>query len=189
MTMKVRHTLVLEPADRPVRSSVLVPSRRRRGRPERTYTLRIGSPRDVTEARRTGIPLHLVSPELVSTFGFPMTFRPTLVIWDELAEVLETPYPVQTFRSRKAAQTPRIEDLIIALLKIDVHAARAVGLRNPEFVNPARLLIRVVEENVEREATEVELQDLAPAIPRDGPSIPRHALEAQDRNNLSIGLL
>ena len=187
--MHLLPSLVRDPEDRITASGPIVPDRQKRGRPNRTYRLFIRNDGDVLTAQRLGVPLHVVSSELVAVLGFPMALEPVLVVWSPLLELVETDWSVQGFHRREAAIHPGLEDLIVVLLRVDPFAARSIAFQNREFLRPDRLLERVVEEHVGTEATWVELQDFCPAIPRSGPGLDRKVLSRQDRNVNTIGLL
>jgi hypothetical protein len=187
--MRVDFSLLREPSDRIAPGGPVLSVPRTRGRPEVRYRLRIRGPADATAARKLGLPVHLVTEELVAAFRFPMTLEPVVVVWDPLLGALQSELRVQSFASRSATLAPRVEDLVIVLLRVDPFAARAVALRNREFVDATRLLERVIEEHVTREATEVGLQEVAPGIPERGARLPARLLAQQDRNAVTVGLL
>lgn len=168
---------------------VLVGPRPRPGRPRKAYTLRLRSRPDVRWARATGVPVHLVTPELVGIFGVPMTFPDVLVAWSGVRPAIEAGFRVDLFESRRGAMDPTLEDLVVCLLRIDPWAARAVAIRNRSSIDPARFLARVLTEGRGREASEVRLQDVAPSLPVEGDVLPRSVVARQDRNNESRGLL
>ncbi len=187
--MRSEIAFVMEPLDYRLPRRILVPERKPSHRPRVRYRIRIRTARDAAWARHAGIPVYLLAPGILAALGYPMTFPPHLIVARECAEIIESAYPQIRFVSSDAAGHPRIEDLVVAMLRIDPLAARAVALRNREFVNPVRLLRRVVQEDVEREATLVRLQEVSPGIPDVGKPLPKAGLSRQDRNNEVVGML
>jgi hypothetical protein len=189
LTMHVERALCRDRTDRRLPVGVLTKERRPRGRRKDRFRLALRDRSDVACARRAGLPLHLVTPDDVAAFGFPMTFPARLVVGRSLVGLVDTPFPVHPMEAEPCALRPRVEDLIVVMLKVDPYAARAIGLRNPAWVDPDRLLRRVIQEGCEREATLVRLQEIAPGIPVEGRALPIAGLRSQDRNNTARGLL
>lgn len=163
--------------------SVFVPLAPTRGRPLREYRLRIGSARDVTAARRSGVAVSLLDSPTVTALGYPMTFPPELIAATTVASAIDGPLRVIPFVSEAAVRNPRIEDIALALLHLDPIAARVVLERNRESVDPAYLTKRVLQEDLEAEATHVRFFDLAPTLPRIGPAISAESIARQLRKN------
>lgn len=187
--MRVRSSLVREPSDRLGRQSPLQPIEPRRGRPERKYRIRIHNLDDVRTARSLGLPIWAATGDLVSALGVPMVMPPTLAVWRPLLDAMETDFRTHGVEKLASATQPKIEDLAVLLLRFDPLAARAMLLWNREFVDSTRLLCAVIEEGAQRLATEVDLQEIAPGIPRVGPTLPMEALRRQDRDRVVVGLL
>jgi hypothetical protein len=164
------------------------PARRARGRPRTRVRLDLRTAEDVETARRYGIPVYLLTPELVTGLGYPVVFPPRLLVAQEVTAAVDTSFPRLVVSSTEAVRSPRIEDVIVALLRIDPLAARAVAVRNRRSVEPDQLLRRVVQAEVEGEATRVNLQELAPAIPRIGPVLPVELLREYDATPTVVGL-
>ncbi len=169
-------------------AAVFVAEERRRQRPKTRYRAHLWTPEDVEEARREQLPVYLLTPEIVSAFGYPVRFPPRLLVAREVAQAVDSTFAKIEFASREGVAAPRLEDVIVAMLRVDPLAARALARRNPELLDPQRLLVRVIEEQAQREATFVRLQEVAPAIPRTGDSVPSEALARQDRTNVVVGL-
>lgn len=187
--MHVERSLHRDRSDRRLPAVILVRQRAHAGRPRELFRLRIRSRDDARLARRAGLPVHLVTPEDTAAFGYAMTFPPRLVTARSLAGLVDTPYRVHPMESERDTLHPRLEDLVVVMLKIDPFAARAIALRNPEFIDPVRLLRRALQEGVEREATLVRLQEVCPGLPAVGESLPLNGLQTQDQNNTSAGAL
>jgi len=184
MRMKTVLELVRERTDWSLPRDLLIPEERPSHRPaERFRGVRLSTPRDVERARKAlGLPLSLLEPGAVSRLGYPMNFRPRLLVARNIRPLVESKFPTIEFASEEAATTPRIEDLVVAMLHVDTLAARALALRNQ--VEPDYLLQRVLEEHVQRLATLVRLQDVARGIPVVGKALPGDQLLRQDRKNL-----
>ncbi len=100
----------------------------------------------------------------------------------EVASVIDTELTVVALESTEAARSPRLEDLVVVLLGRDPLLARALAVRHRVFLDPQRLLKRILQENLEEAATKVHLQSIVPALPRVGVSLPESHLARQDRN-------
>ena len=130
-----------------------------------------------------------MTPDDVASFGHAMTFPPFLVVARRFAGLVDTPFRIHVLESEEGALHPRVEDLVITMLKVDPFAARAVALGNPEFLDPVHLLRRVLQERVEREATLVRLQEISPGLPTVGAPLPLRGLRTQDRQRPAVGIL
>ncbi len=169
-------------------SRIVRTARRVRGRPPTRVRLSLDSIEDVDTARRYGVPVYLLTSELVTALGYPIVFPAQLLVAPEIDGAIDSPFPRIVVRSAEAALRPHIEDLVVALLRIDALAARGLAVRNRASVDPRQLLRRVLQAEMELEATRVNLQELAPAIPRIGTPLPQPLLEEQDRNSVVVGL-
>lgn len=169
-------------------SRVVCPERRSRGRPPRRVRLAIESPEDVLEARRLGAPVFLLTPEVVTALGYPVQFPPQLVVPREAESAIDTSLPRILVASADGARRPALEDVIVALLRIDPLAARGVASRQRVAIDPVRLLRRVVQDELEGEATRVNLQEFAPSIPHVGRPLSPSLLDAQVREAQVLGL-
>lgn len=168
--------------------AVFVPEERRPTRPKIRYRARLDSAADVEAARRERLPVYLLTPEIVSAFRYPSRFPPRLLVAREVSDAVDSTYRRIEFLRRDAAWAPRFEDVVVAMLRVDPLAARALVKRNPGLLDPERLLVRVIEEDAAREATFVRLQEFSPSIPAVGEPIAAKALERSDRNNVVVGL-
>ncbi|MDE1835071.1 MAG: hypothetical protein KGJ23_00475 [Euryarchaeota archaeon] len=180
--MRLATTLVHSPKDRHVPRALVLPERRPAHRPHRTFRLRIRTIEDAREAGRAGLPVHAIPPEVTAAWGFPRSGGTWLVVAKGLVGLVGTSFPVLALRSEEAARRPTLEDLVVVLLMREPLLARALAMRHRKFLHPDRLLKRILQEDQERSATLVGLQELVPGLPRVGESLPRSSLELQDRN-------
>ena len=186
--MKLAGLLTDLPRSRSRASHIVLPERALRGRPRGRFRLAIQTPDDVLEARRLGAPVFLLTPELVTALGYPLTFPPHLLVTRDFATALDTHLPLIFVASADSALRPRIEDVVAALLHIDPHAARGVASRNRRSIDPLQLLRRVVQAESEREATLIRLQEFAPLIPELGRPLPKSQIERLERDAQVVGL-
>ena len=182
MVMMVIPHLVHSPGDRHVPRGILTPEPHRAHRPRTTFRVRIRDESDVAKARKVGLPLHMITPEVTAAWGFPHTSENWLVVAKSLIGLVDTPLPIIPLESEEAARRPGLEDLIVVLLKRDPLLGRSLALRHHKFIDLDRLLKRLLQEDLEEPATLVGLQELVPALPKVGMTLPRSALERQDRN-------
>lgn len=169
-------------------SRVVRPNRPARGRPLSHFRLAIETEADAATARRLGAPVFLLTPEIVTALGYPVVFPPHLLISSDFAPAVDSTFPRIVVPTVPAARPPVMEDVIVALLRIDPLAARGVASRNRASVEPLELLRRVVQAEAEGEATRVNLQEFSALIPRVGSALPQDELEEQDRTTKVIGL-
>jgi hypothetical protein len=182
--------LVREPSDRSLPGSVFVRAARAPHRPIlRFERVNIGSKVDVRLARRAGLPLSLLEPARIERLGYPLSFRPRLLVGRDLLPIVHSRFAVIPFGDADAAREPGIEDLVVAMLSIDPLGARRVARVHRAEIDPIRLLKRVLAENLERRAYEVRLDEFAPGIPRSVGLEPlsRMALREEDRREFSRG--
>ncbi len=158
-------------------------------RPSKRFRLRVRNSDEVDRARALRLPLHRVGPEDLACFGFPMTFPPVLVVASSISKAVDTPLGVVVFHAEEAASRPRLEDLVVVMLRIDPLIARGLVLRHAAFLSPAQLLKRILQEDVEEEATLVRLQEFCPGLPPKGEPLPREELHRQDGNAWTEGRL
>jgi len=185
--MRLESGLFREPGERPLPSALLERVERRRGRPRLEYRPRFENPRDVEQLRRLGVPAVLVTPEWVRASGYPVRFQPWLAVPEGLADKFATAYRILPVRDADALRAPGIVELIALLLRFDPLAARVVARRNRGRIDPNELYRRVRNEGLERAATRVRLQEIAPAIPVVGEALPREELRWVERNNPAEG--
>jgi|HubBroStandDraft_1064217.scaffolds.fasta_scaffold42377_3 hypothetical protein len=179
--------LVRAPGERLPPTELLIPIHKGRGRPTVEYRLKVHRHEDVELLRRKHLPLYLLTSERVTALGYPIRFPSELVVSRSLLSAVETSYRTIPFVSEAAVARPRIEDIALAFLTLRPIAARVLLERNRAEVDPNYLLKRVLTENLEEPASYARLFDLAPALPRTGPSIPVAALEREFRKNRPTG--
>lgn len=144
-------------------------------RPRKRFRVRIETGEDVSRARKQGVPLFLVRSEDLRILRYPLRIPPTVVAPREYRDVLDTALRVRVFQSLAACQRPRIEDLVVFLLMHDPLAARAVVDRNQDLLDLTHLTKRIYQEDMERPATLVHLQDHVD-LPVVGEPLPREGL-------------
>ncbi|MCI4368552.1 MAG: hypothetical protein L3K09_03185 [Thermoplasmata archaeon] len=176
-------SFVRSPSDRAIPRDLFVPETRPFHRPVQRTRLRIDTPERAEKAHRAGLPVYLLRPETVIMLGYPINFPPVLFSVEPTLSGVDTQFRKLPSTSVDAIRDPRIEDVIVMLLQLDELAARAVAERNRAELRPAYLLKRVLQENLERAATLVRLQDFAPAIEAVGDALPKATLERQMRKN------
>lgn len=188
--MRADLTLVREPSDRGLPGSVFVRAARPPYRPIlRFQRVNIESKDDVRVARRAGLPLSLLEPDQIERLGYPLTFRPRLLVGRDMSSLVHSRFAVIPFVDPAAAKEPSLEDLVVAMLTIDPLGARRIARDHRAKIDPIRLLKRVLAENLERRAFEVRLDEFAPGIPSIVGLEPlsRTALQAEDDREFSRG--
>lgn len=143
----------------------------------------MSSARDVRTLRRHRVPTYLLTPEAVSKAGYPVTFRPWLLLPERLVSEVSSDFRILPVRDEEALAAPGVDELVAWLLRFDVLAARVVAVRNRRRLNPLELYRRVRNEHMERAATKVRLQEFCPALPKVGESLPREELRWIERNS------
>ena len=187
LPMRVEARILREPGEHPLPPAMLRRLPRARGRPRTEYRPHVGSPRDVCRLRRHRIPATLLTSEWVTQSGYPVSFRPWLVVPERLHSQISSDYRILPIKDEDALRDPGPVELVTFLLRFDPLAARVVARRNRAKLEPHELYRRVRNEGLERQATKVRLQELAPAIPIVGESLPRDELESLERENPEVG--
>ncbi len=142
------------------------------------------SVRDVAALRRHRIPAYLLTPEAVSEAGYPVSFRPWLLLPERLASQVTSEFRILPVRDEEALATgPGLPELVTFLLRFDPLAARVIASRNRAVLNKDELYRRVRNEHMERQATKVRLQDFCRSLPRVGESLPAEELRWIERNS------
>ena len=183
--MRVEARLLREPGEHPLPREMLVRAAKPRGRPRTVYRPNIRSSRDVSRLRRHRIPAVLLTPEWVSRSGYPVNFRPWLVVPETLSEQISSDYRILPVKDPDSLREPGPVELVTFLLRFDPLAARVVALRNRSRLDPHELYRRVRNEGLERAATKIRLQQFAPALPTVGAPLPEEELEWIERENPS----
>ncbi len=180
--------LVRTPRDRTLSPSLLRREEGANHRPRARYRLVLHSASDVEEARAHGVPVFALSDLMVTMLRYPMRFPTIVVAPRSLRRAITTEMPVVEFLSERAAGQPRLEDIPVAMLRFDILAARALVQRNLDLLDPAYLLKRIYQEDLEEEATRIRLQDFLP-LPPKGEPLPERALERAASANLPRGMM
>jgi hypothetical protein len=181
--MRLLGSVLRSPGERPPPPSLLRPATRSRGRPWTEYLPHVGSEEDAVALRRRGVPTFLLTSDRVTRLGYPVAFRPWLVVGERIATKVSTPFRVLPVRDEESLLHPGAVEVVVFLLRFDPLAARIVALRNRRDIDPHELYRRVRNEGLESAATRVRLQELSPAIPRVGIPISRKELAWIERNN------
>ncbi|MGA8542024.1 MAG: hypothetical protein WB947_00555 [Thermoplasmata archaeon] len=184
--MRASTVLVRDPGDRTLPAE-FVPERRPFHRPQARYTVRLTSPADVDPVRKTGLAVSLFEPAAVEKLGYPLSFRPRLLLWEGLVDAVETTLPTTTFVDREGARDPKAEDLVVALLKVRRLAARQVVRLNRTTLDSTTLMERIFVERVLASASRVRLDDFVPGLPVIGTQLSRADLDREDSTVLSVG--
>jgi hypothetical protein len=185
--VKVEARLLREPGERSLPREMVAPAPRTRGRPRAEYRPRVRSAGDVERLRRHRVPALLLTSEWVTSSGYPVSFRPWLLVPEKLCGLVSSEFRTLPVRDEDALREPGVVELVTFLLRFDPLAARVVAKRNREKMDPHELYRRVRNEGLERPATKVRLQQFAPAIPRVGPPLPAEELRWIERNNPAEG--
>jgi hypothetical protein len=181
--MRLLGSVLRSPGERPLPPTLLRPATRPRGRPRLEYLPRVSSEEDATVLRRHGVPTFVLTSDRVSRLGYPVAFRPWLVVGERIAEKVSSPFRVLPVRDEESVLRPGPVEVVVFLLRFDPLAARIVAVRNRPRIDPHELYRRVRNEGLEGAATRVRLQELSPAIPRVGTAISRRELAWVERNN------
>jgi hypothetical protein len=185
--MHLEGSVLRELGERPPPADLFRPAVRRRGRPRVEYHVVVRTAEDAAALRRRGLPVHLLTSDWVSGHGYPVEFRPWLVVPERIARKVTSAFRILPVRDEEAVRSPGLEEIIAFLLRFDPIAARLVAVRNRRSIDPHELYRRIRNEGVEGAATRVRLQEFSPAIPRVGRSISRNELAWLEKNNPPLG--
>ncbi|MGI0156423.1 MAG: hypothetical protein ACREDE_09890, partial [Thermoplasmata archaeon] len=179
-------TIVLrEPGEHPLPRGIAIPVPKPMGRPRIEYRFRVRSAEDAEVLRHRKLPVHSVTAERITELGYPIRFPTVLVAAGTMIPLIETHLRTIPFVSEDAARSPRDEDAIVAMLRIDMLGARAIWERNPGKLNATYLLGRLLQERLERRANLVRFFDVLPSLPRVGPAIGSAELNEKLSKNLA----
>ncbi len=188
--MQADVALIREPSDRALPESVFPRPGRPAHRPVvRFRSIRIRTTDDVRTARRAGLALSLLDPGQVERLGYPLSFRPRLMVDRLMVPLVRSTFPILPVSDPQAARSPGLEDLVVAMLAIDSLGARRIAKAHRSSIDPVRLLKRILAEDQERRAFEVRLDEFAPGLPKLPGVLPltRPALDAEDSREFSRG--
>lgn len=165
--MRVEGSFLREPGSTSRTPDIFVSEPGVSHRPRMRYrTVRIRSLRDVETARRAGLPVSILDSRTVERLGYPLSFRPRLLIAKPLLPLVETTFRIQVLADEDAAVNPTLEDIVVEMLRIDSLGARRIAHDHAKEIDPLRLLKRILAENLEGRAYEVRLDDYAPGLPK-----------------------
>jgi hypothetical protein len=180
--------VVRSPRERGVPRDLLIRDSRPAHRPRDRFAIRIRTVEDVARLRASGLPVFPLEDDHLEMLGYPMRFPPIVVAARVLEPAVRSDLKVLSFRSEEAALRPRIEDLVVAMLKFDPIAARAVFERNRALFDTAYLTKRIYQEDLERVATTARFHDVLD-LPAEGEAPPRAGIERLVRSNWPKGIL
>lgn len=186
--MQVDTTLTRSSSDRGIPRAILRAEGKKPHRPRCRYRLVIRDARDAQIAKRENLPVFPVRDDMVTMLGYPMRFPTFIVVPRAVRSAIESDPPVIEFLSERAVSNPRIEDIMIAMLRFDPLAARALISRNLDLVDKTYLAKRIYQEDLEEDATRIRLHELLPFSPV-GAALPARAIERVDKANLPEGLI
>ncbi|MCI4341056.1 MAG: hypothetical protein L3K11_01560 [Thermoplasmata archaeon] len=181
--MESRLELYRDARERALPTELVEQVRKRGGRPKASVVLRVRNAEDVETFRRRNVPIFFLSPEKVSSAGYPMTFEPRVALPRAMMGQVVSELRVLPVKNTETVRLDRVETLVGLMLRVDRLAARALVERNLSKVNGSELYRMVVNEGLEREATKVRLQDYAKDVPVVGSALPRKDLEWALGNN------
>jgi hypothetical protein len=181
--MQPETRLVRDHRDRSLAPGLFVPEERPTHRPRLRYRAHIDSEEDVKEARRAGLHLSLFDSATAARLGYPLEFKPRLLVAKDVAPAVDTRFKTISFSDPLAAGAPQLEDYIVAMLQVDPLGARRIARDNRKAINQVELLRKIFREGVEARAYRVRLDDFAPGLPKVGEPIPRVGLTAEDRRD------
>ncbi len=155
-------------------------------RPQKRFRLVINDKSDAEQARISGIPVLWIDSSFTKILRYPMNIPDTIVVPREFRAVIESSLRVHIFDSMtpftKNGIIPQFEDVIVFMLELDPLAARAMVDRSD--IDYKYLEKRVIQENLEREASEVYLQDFLNFQVMETPYDRERLLKIIDRNNI-----
>ncbi len=189
ISTNIETRFIRDPQDRKLPWSVFEVQRRTNHRPRTSYRVVLHNIDDVSMARKLGIPVFALKDTLVTMLGYPMNFPPIVLIPRTLSTAVFTKLPVIEFLSESAAGDPRLEDIVVAMLKFDSIAARTLAQRTLDMINREYLLKRIYQEDLEEIASRVRFQDLPLSLPVKGEQLPKSALDRVIAANQPKGVI
>jgi len=186
--MQLETTLIRSDKDKGIPTAILRTEAKKPHRPRNRYRLFIRDVNDAQIAKRKNLPVFPIRDDMVTMLGYPMKFPTIIVVPRAARSAIESDLPVLEFLSERAVSNPRVEDIMIAMLRFDSLAARALITRNLDLVDTAYLAKRIYQEDLEEDATRVRLHELLPFLPV-GEALPAQAIDKVDRANLPRGVL
>lgn len=154
--------------------------------PRKRFRLVIKDKNDAKQASVSGIPILWIDSSFTKILRYPMKIPDTIVVPREFETVIESSLRAHTFDSMtpftKNSIIPQFEDMIVFMLELDPLAARAMVDRND--IDYRYLEKRVIQEDLEREASEVYLQDHLNFRVMETPFNRERLLKIIDRNKI-----
>src|SRR3990172_6785157 len=133
--MRLDTRLIRSDRDKRIPARLLRTEAKESHRPRNRYRLVIRNASDARNAVRARLPVFPIRDEMVTMLGYPMTFRTFIVVPRVARSAIESDLPVVEFLSEQAVSNPRIEDVMIAMLRFDPLAARALIRRNLDLLD------------------------------------------------------
>jgi len=158
--VKLDVAILRSPGERGLPRELLVREPRPAHRPQERFAIRVRTPGDVERLRAVDLPLFLLREDDVTMLGYPVRFPPIVVAARTLEPALRSALRVLAFASEEAARHPRLEDIVVAMLKFDPLGARALLERNRDLLELRRLTKRIYQEDLEQVAASVRFQDV-----------------------------
>ena len=129
-------------------------------RPKKRFNLKVNSEKEAKKASKAGVPILWIDESYTKVLRYPMKIPETIIVPREYRDVVRTDLNLHTFRSETPFNDsiiPRLEDVVVFMLTLDLLAARAMMDRND--LDHDYLQKRIYQENLEKEAVDVHLQD------------------------------
>lgn len=184
--MRLATVAFRETGEHPLPKNLAVPVPSPNHRPQIRYRFTVHSEKDVDTLHRHGLPIHLLTSRKVSELGYPITFPSQAVIARSFQPLVESSLSVLPFVSSEAAISPKDEDAVVAMLRLDMLGARAMWDRNCERLDALYLLRRIFEEKVERRAAFVRFSDVLAGIPKSADALDPVRLDSKLRKHPSL---
>jgi hypothetical protein len=181
--MQTETMIVRDHRDRSLAPGLFVPEERPTHRPRLRYRAHINSEEAVDEARRAGLSVSLFDSATAARLGYPLEFKPRLLVSKDVAPAVETHFKTISFSDPLAAGAPKLEDYIVAMLQVDPLGARRIAKQNRAMIDRVELLRKILREALEARAYRVRLDEFAPGLPKVGAPIPREGLTIEDHRD------
>lgn len=155
-------------------------------RPQKRFKLMVNTREDAKKASKADIPILWIDSSYTKILRYPMTMPNTIVIPREYKTAVESDLNIHIFESMTPfsgeSVIPRFEDVVVFMLKFDQLAARAMVDRND--LDHEYLQKRIIQEELENEASEVYLHDHLDFTVMETPLDRERLLRIINRNNI-----
>lgn len=154
-------------------------------RPQKRFRLTIDSEQEAEIASRSSIPILWIDSSYTKMLRYPMTIPKTIVVPREYKSVIGTGLNLHTFESMTPFHDniiPDFEDVVVFMLTLDPLAARAMVDRNELDLD--HLQKRILQEDLEKEASEVHLHDYVDLPSADSPYDKERLMKIIDRHKV-----